>query len=91
MATTADQNRAALGLGILLGAFAGLVSEAALLPLLGWPSGFLGAGIVGALPTIALMAPRIGGARAAALAAALAGALAATFWAAGFLAWILSG
>ena len=52
---------------------------------------FLAIGIVGALPTFALVTPRIGAVRAAALAAALAIALAAILTAAGFLAWLLSG
>ena len=86
-----EQNRAALGLAILLGVFAGIVSGIALLPLLGSPLGFLATGAVAALPTFALMTPRIGSGRAAALAAALAVALAGILAAAGFLAWLLSG
>ena len=66
----AEQNRAVLGLAILLGVFAGIVSGIALLPLLGSPLGFLATGAVGALPTFALMTPRIGGGGAAELPAA---------------------
>ena len=86
----AERTRAAFGLALLLGVFVMLASAIPLLPLLGLPLGFVAAGVAGAVPTLVLLLPRIGSARAALLAAAVACTLALGFLAVGFAAWLLS-
>lgn len=84
----AERARAALAFGVLLGVAVTLLALIPLLPRLG-SAGFVAAGCVGALPAFALLAPRIGGARAAAVAALLALALGGATAAAAFAAWVL--
>ncbi len=61
---------------MLVGAFITLLAGGLLAPVIAFPLSFGVAAVVGALPTFALMAGRLGPARAAALAALVATALA---------------
>jgi hypothetical protein len=90
-ASPGDRTRAAFGLAVLVGVFVMLVGAGALLPLLGSPLGFVAAGAAGAIPTLVLLAPRIGSMRAVSLAAAVAVAMAIAFLVISFAAWLLTG
>jgi hypothetical protein len=68
-----------------------LLSSGPLLPLLGSPLGFAGAGVVGAIPTFVFLVGRIGAAKAVMLAAVVGVALALVFMALAYGAWLLTG
>jgi predicted membrane-bound spermidine synthase len=84
-----ERTRAALAFGVLVGVAVTLVALIPLLPALG-SAGFAAAGCLGAFPAFAVLAPRMGAPRAAAVAGLLALALGAGTAAVAFGAWLLS-